>query len=397
METNPALAGVTCTDCDESFDAAAATGRCPDCGGILDVEYDLDALDVSRETFENRAERSQWRYRELLPFAREAAVTTNEGGTPLVPVPELADEFGVEAVYVKDEGRNPTGTVDDRAQSVAATAAREAGATDVALASTGDDGQSAAAYAARAGLESHTFVPTRASFTNKAMVNVHGGDMSVVEGRIGDADAAFADAVAEHDDWHPVQVFSTPFAHEGLKTAYFEVAEALDWSAPDHVIHPTGRGAGLHATATAAREFADLGLVDDVPAIHAAQAEGCAPVVRAFEEGRDRHEPWEAPDTICGRIEIPDPTGSPLALAAVRETGGDAVAAPDPEILEGATSLAESAGLELGASSGASVAAAYALAERDAFASDDVLVLVNAGAGSKDDDILRSHLMGKGI
>ncbi|GGM71967.1 threonine synthase [Halarchaeum rubridurum] len=397
METNPAFTGVRCTACDATFDAAEVSGRCPSCGGVLDATYDLDGLDLTPETVAARTTRSQWRYHELLPFAPEAAVTTREGGTPLVPVPSLAEEFGVEAVYVKDEGRNPTGAIDDRGQSVAVTAAKRAGASDVALASTGDDGQSAAAYAARAGLDSHTFVPSRAAFTNKAMVNVHGGDMSVVEGRIDAAASAFADAVADRDDWHPVQALSTPYAHEGLKTAYVETVEALDWETPDRVIHPTGRGAGLHAFHKAARELDALGLADGVPKLYAAQAEGCAPIVRAFEEGRETHEPWESPDTICGRIEIPDPAGGTLALDAIRETDGGAVAAPDPETLEGATSLAETAGLELSASSGTAVAAAYALAERGDLDADDTLVLVNAGAGSKDDDVLRSHLMSKGI
>jgi len=396
METNPALSGVTCTACGATFDAPTARGRCPDCDGILDAIYDRGAHALTPETFADR-ERSQWRYREFLPFARDAAVTVEEGGTPLVPVPTLADELGVAAVYVKDEGRNPTGTVDDRAQSVAATAAREADATDVALASTGDDGQSAAAYAARAGLDSHVFVPTRAGFTNKAMVNVHGGDMSVVEGRIGEAEAAFREAVAGEPDWYPVQAFATPFAHEGLQTWYFETVEALGWTPPDAVVVPAGRGATLYGAYRGARAFRECGLVEETPAFYAAQAAGCAPIVRAFEEDRARHEPWERPDTICGRIEIPDPVGSELVLAALRETGGGAVAAPDPDVLEGATALAETAGLEVGASSGAAVAGARRLADEGAFEADDVVVLVNASAGSKDDDVLRSHLMSKGI
>uniref|UniRef100_UPI00037AA467 threonine synthase n=1 Tax=Halarchaeum acidiphilum TaxID=489138 RepID=UPI00037AA467 len=131
METNPALAGVRCTACDATFDASEVAGRCPSCDGVLDVTYDFDALDLARETFADRSTRSQWRYRELLPFAPPDAVSIEEGGTPLVPVPSLAAEFGVAAVYVKDEGRNPTGAIDDRGQSVAVTAAKRAGATDV--------------------------------------------------------------------------------------------------------------------------------------------------------------------------------------------------------------------------------------------------------------------------
>jgi len=397
MQTNPQLTGVSCTDCGASFDPGDAPGRCPDCGGVLDPRYDLDAIDLTRADLDARAGRSQWRYRELLPFAPDAAVTLEEGGTPLVAVPDLATELDVEAVYVKDEGRNPTGSVDDRAQSLAATAAREAGATDVALASTGADGQSAAAYAARARLDSHVFVPSRAGFTHKAMVNVHGGDMSVVEGRIGDAEMAFADAFADAASWHPVGAFSNPYAHEGAKTLYAETVAALDWTAPDAVVCPVGRGATLYGAYRGATALCDLGLAADVPAMYAAQAAGCAPVVRAFEAERDTHDPAEHPDTICGRVEIPDPPGGPLVLSAIRESGGGAVAAPDAEVLEGATWLAATAGLEIGASSGAAVAAARHLADEGAFESDDVIALVNAGAGSTDDDVLRSHLMRKGV
>jgi threonine synthase len=397
METTTAFTGLGCTDCGESFDPETATHRCPECGGSLDPVYDYDALDVDRETLAARPFDSMWRYEEFLPFPRDCAVSMAEGGTPLVECPRLADELDVAAVYVKDEGRNPTGSFKDRGQSAAVTAAVQHGATDVALPSAGNAGQAASAYAARADLDAHVFLPTRAGFTNKAMVNVHGGDMTIVEGRIGDAGAAYQDAASEHDEWYSLATFETPYRHEGKKTMYYEIAEQLDWSAPDHVVYPTGGGVGLVGMAKAAREFDDLGIVDGTPAFHAAQAEGCAPIVRAFEEGRDRHEPWEAPDTICGGIEIPDPGASPRILDAVRESGGRAIAASDPDILDAAITVNQHEGLEMGATCAAAAAGAWVLAEDDAFDADDVVVLTNTAAGSKDDDVLRSHLMSKGI
>jgi len=397
METTAGFVGLDCTDCGASFDAATATHQCPDCGGILDPAYDYDAIDVARETLARRALDSMWKYEELLPFTRDAAVTMDEGGTPLVACPTLADELGVAAVYIKDEGRNPTGSFKDRGQTVAVTAAVQHDATEVALPSAGNAGQSASAYAARAGLESNVFLPTRAGFTNKAMVNVHGGDMTIVEGRIGDAGAAYQDAIAEHDEWYSVTTFETPYRHEGKKTMYYEIAEQLDWQAPDHVVYPTGGGVGLVGMHKGAREFQDLGIVDDVPQFHAAQAEGCAPIVSAYEEGRDRHEPWDHPDTICGGIEIPDPGASELILDAIRDSGGRAVASSDPDILDAAVTVAQHEGLEMGATCAAAAAGAWQLAEDDAFDANDVVVLTNTAAGSRDDDILRSHLMGKGI
>ncbi|NIB99018.1 threonine synthase [Halobacterium sp. R2-5] len=397
METTPAFEGLRCVDCEETFDPEEATHRCPDCGGILDPTYDYDSLDVTRETFESRPFDSMWRYEELLPFARDSAVSMGEGATALVECPTLADEMGVGAVYLKDEGRNPTGTFKDRGQTVAMTAAAQHGASDVALASAGNAGQSAAAYAGRAGIDSHVFLPSRAGFTNKAMVNVHGGDMTVVEGRIGDAGAAYDDAMDEHDDWYSVKTFVTPYRHEGKKTMYYETVEQLDWEVPDHVVYPTGGGVGLVGMHKAAEELRDLGLTDETPAMYAAQAEGCAPIVRAFQEGRDVHEPWDTPDTICGGIEIPDPGASPWILDALRESDGGAVATSDEEILDAATTVAAHEGLEMGATCAAAASGASALADDGAFGEDDTVVLLNTGTANKDADVLRSHLMSKGI
>ncbi len=397
METTPAFEGLRCVDCEETFDPEEATHRCPDCGGILDPTYDYGSLDVTRETFESRPFDTMWRYEELLPFARDSAVSMGEGATALVECPTLADEMGVGAVYLKDEGRNPTGTFKDRGQTVAMTAAAQHGASDVALASAGNAGQSAAAYAGRAGIDSHVFLPSRAGFTNKAMVNVHGGDMTVVEGRIGDAGAAYDDAMDEHDDWYSVKTFVTPYRHEGKKTMYYETVEQLDWEVPDHVVYPTGGGVGLVGMHKAAEELRDLGLTDETPAMHAAQAEGCAPIVRAFQEGRDVHEPWDTPDTICGGIEIPDPGASPWILDALRESDGGAVATSDEEILDAATTVAAHEGLEMGATCAAAASGASALADDGAFGEDDTVVLLNTGTANKDADVLRSHLMSKGI
>jgi len=229
------------------------------------------------------------------------------------------------------------------------------------------------------------------------MVNVHGGDMTIVEGRIGDAGAAYQDAMDDHDDWYSVKTFVTPYRHEGKKTMLYEVVEQLDWEAPDHIVYPTGGGVGLVGMHKAAKEFRDLGLTDDLPAMYAAQAEGCAPVVRAFQEGRDVHEPWDTPDTICGGIEIPDPGASPWILDALRESDGGAVATSDEAILDAAVLVAQHEGLEMGATCAAAASGASALADDGAFGPDDTVVIMNTGSGNKDADVIRSHLMSKGI
>ncbi|SIR97515.1 threonine synthase [Natronorubrum thiooxidans] len=397
METTDAFVGLECVDCGATYDAADEPHQCPDCGGALDPSYDYDAIDLDRETLASRPFDSLWRYEELLPFPRESAVTIDEGATALVDCPDLADELGVECLLIKDDGRNPTGSTADRGQSLALTAASQHGATDIALASTGNSGQSAAAYAGRAGLESHTYVPSRSSFSNKAMINVHGGDMNVVGGRFGDAVGASEEGLAEHDDWYSVQSFVTPYRHEGAKTTLYEIVEELEWAVPDVIAYPTGIGVGLVGAYKAATELRALGLIDEVPALYAAQAAGCAPIVDAFENNRDVHEPVETPDTICGELEIPDPPASRRVLEALSETDGGAIATEDPDILEAAVQVAQQTGLELTPSAAAAASGVWELAERGAFDGDETVVIVNTASGNKEGDVLRSHLMSQGV
>jgi len=392
METTAAFAGLRCTDCGTTHDADT-THRCPDCGGHLDATYDdltvdTDALDVDgREGLAGFA--------DVLPVPADALVTAGEAGTPLLSCPGLADELGVETVYVKDEGASTTGAAFDRGMALAVTAAREHGATDVALPSMGNGGQAAAAYAARAGLDSHSFVPSRTPFVNKAMVNVHGGDMSVVGGRFADAAEAFAEAMAD-EEWYSVAPFASPYRHEGLKTLAYEIAGQLDWTAPDAVVHPTGHGTGVVGLQKGYEELAEAGAIDAQPSLHAAQAGGCAPYATAWAEGDAEPSAVDHPDTIVGPLEIPDPAGGSWVIDALEATDGAAVGTPDQDILEGATSLAE-AGVTMGASGGAAYSGALTLADQGAFDADDTVVLVNPTTGNKEADILRSHLMSKGI
>ena len=397
METTEAFSGLSCRSCDGQFEPATGTHRCPACGGLLDPDYDYDAVELSRTALASRPFDSMWRYAALLPFDREVAVTMDEGATALVSSPTLAAELGVEHVYIKDEGRNPTGTFKDRGASLAVTAARQHGATDVALASAGNAGQSVAAYAGRANIDAHIFLPARAAFTTKAMVNVHGADLTVGGGGLREAGEACADARSANDDWYPLSSFHTPYRHEGKKTIYYEVAEQLEWETPDAVVYPTGGGVGLVGMVKAARELQTLGLTDSIPSFYAAQASGCAPIVDAFEAGRSVHDPVTHPDTICGGIEVPDPAGSEWILEALSESNGGAVATEDAEILDAAVTVAHAEGLECAPTAAAAASGAWKLAESGAFDDDATVVIVNTGTGSKEADVLRSHLMSKGI
>lgn len=394
METTDAFRGLACLGCGAEFDADTQSGHCPDCGGPLDAQFDYPAVALSREDLPGKPD-GIGRYDPLLPFPAESIPSISEGATPLVECPSLAAEMGVESVYVKDEGRNPTGAAVDRGLALAIAEAAGQGATDVALPTTGDCGQAAAAYASRADLESHAFVPSRASFVNKAMINVHGGDMRVCEGRYADAVENYQEWIPT-EDWHPVGPL-TPYRREGLKTTFFELAEQLDWALPDAVVAPVGHGELLLGLEKGAREFREVGLTDDVPELYAAQAEGCAPIADAWADGRDAPEPVEYPDTVVGEIEVGDPVAGVEILEAIARSDGGAVASDDDDILDSAAAVAQQEGVEVGLGGGAAAAGAWALAERGTFEGDETVVILNTTSGNKRADVIRSRLMGLGI
>jgi threonine synthase len=317
-------------------------------------------------------------------------VSLGAGATPLLSVPALADELGVGTVAIKDEGANPTGSLGDRKFERAVAAAHMQGVDRVGTPSTGNGAQSMAAHAARAGIDSTGFVPSRCPFLNKAMVNVHGGDMSVVEGRYTDAVEAFD---ASDEAFHSLAP-GHPFRIVGATALALELLADREWNAPDAVVHPTGHGEtllGLHR-GFALAEAASI--VDSVPQLYAAQPADAAPIADGITAGEATPKTVEHPDTIVGPLEIPDPEAGAAAIDAVNETGGTGVTVSDTQILRGAVDGCEM-GPEIGATGGTAVAGARALA--DQFDPDADVVLINPVAGSKEADILRSHLMSRGL
>ncbi|MFC7027699.1 pyridoxal-phosphate dependent enzyme [Halomicroarcula sp. GCM10025324] len=386
METTAAFRGLRCTECGERTEPE--TDRCPACNGLLVADYDVPAL----EPADLPHVRGPGRYEPLRPFSEAVTVGLDEGATPLVSVPELAAELDVAAVYVKDEGRNPTGSLADRKLSLAVTAATQRGAERVATPSTGNGAQANAAYAARAGVDSTGFVPSRCPFLNKAMVNVHGGDMRVVEGRYQDAADAFQEA---DDDWTPVAP-GDPFRIEGAASVAFEVLEDLAWTAPDAVVQPTGHGETLVGLQQGFDAATESGLAEDAPRLYAAQPATADAVAEAWAQGQSEPARIEHPDTIVGPLEVPNPAAGEAALGAIGASDGGAVSVEDEETLRGAVDCCE-LGPEVGATGGTAVGAARTLSARGAFDADDVVVLVNPVAGSKEADLLRSHLMSRGL
>ncbi len=389
--TGSVVTHLSCRSCGETYDLDTTQFPCQDCGGILDPQYDYDAVDITPAEWESRCG-SMWKYRELLPVRdSEAIVSMGEGTTPLVDAPRLGEAFGCGQLWLKDEGQNPTNTFKDRGQAAAVSCANEQGVTDIALNSAGNAGQSASAYAARAGMNCHVFLNHQAGDLKKDLVRVHGGKLHLNDGKIGDAGAAFAEAREEHG-WYSVKTFETPYRHEGKKTMGYEVFESFDWSSPDHIVYPTGGGVGLIGIWKAYQELSELGWVtDDPPALHVAQTTGTAPIVKAIEAGRDEHEPWEDPETIARGVEIPDPGASPWILEAVFESGGTGVAVTDEEAIEASLTAARQSGVEMCVTSAVALAGTKKLAADGVFGSDEDVVVINTGAGCKTADTLGAH------
>jgi len=393
-----AFVGLACTDCDASLavddadpEVIAGAGPCPDCGAPRVPEYDLDAVDPDTV----REGRRAWDRDAVLPFDADTALSAAEGGTPSVDAPRVAEELGLAGVEIKDEARNPTGSVLDRGLSAAVTAADAAGAELVACASPGNAGQSMAAYAGQVDLRSYAFVPTRSPFSNKAMVNVHGGEMKVVPGRLGDA----VDALAEElqSEYVDLGAFASPFRHDGVKTVAYELLADRGWETPDAVVLPAGTGELVVGVVDGLQECRELGLIDELPTVYAVQAAGCAPIAAAWEAGTIATEPWETPDTIVGELEVADPPGGDLALAALDEVDGEALTVEDADALESAVAVASTETVEVGLAGGVAAAGLWALAEDGTLGEDDEAVVLNTEAATKAPDVLRSHLMGQGV
>lgn len=396
MKQSSAFVEVQCTACGSMVDADVDQG-CPDCNGPLDPTYEYDAVSPE-ELFEPSAGSGQWRFDTLLPFQQEDAISAAEGTTPLVSADRLADELDVDRVYIKDEGRNPTGTVYDRGMSLAVTALsghdNSEAVEPVALASTGNSGQSAAAYVGRLGLRSYAFVPSRSAFSNKAMINVHGSQMRVVGGRYSDAAAAVDDQLAT--DYYSLQEFTTPYRHEGTKTLAFELYADLD-ELPDTVFVPTSTGELVVGIAKGFEELIEIGAVDATPTIVAVQPTSCSPIAAAVQRGLESPEPWAHPDTIIGELEVPDPAGGKQAVDALDRLAGAAITVDDSDSLESATTVAQHEVVEMGAAGGAAAAGAWNWMDDGGFDGDETVVVVNTESGVKTPDILRSHLMGQGV
>jgi threonine synthase len=375
---------LSCPKCGLEHDASRPHNLCS-CGSPLLVEYDLQAVaaSVDRETIAERAP-DMWRYRELLPIEDPGRVQSlGEGFTPLIPVPGVGGELGLPNLLVKDDGLNPTGTFKARGAACGVARARELGIREVALPSAGNAGGAWACYGAASGLRVHVAMPRDAPRINRLECLAYGAEVTLVDGLISDAGRLIS-AVAAERGWFDVSTLREPYRIEGKKTLGLELAEQLGWHMPDAIVYPAGGGVGIIGIWRALLQLRSIGWVDgELPRLIVTQAEGCAPIVKAFEDGKESSEFWPDAQTFAAGLRVPHPLGDFLVLRAVRETGGTAIAVSDAEMAEKMELLGRRAGILAAPEGAATLAAAAGLRRRGDLSPDERVVLINTGTGLK--------------
>ncbi len=360
------------------------------CGAPLLARYDLDkARGWSRESLQGR-DASMWRYREMLPiYDGESPVTLGEGFTPLFHARNLGASIGLDRLYIKDESLNPTNSFKARGQSAAITRAKYLGAKTIALPTAGNAGNAAAAYSAAAGLACEVFIPRDAKRPFVDECRLYGANVTLVDGLITDAGRMAAEKGGPLG-WYDVSTLKEPYRIEGKKTMAYELAEQMDWRWPDWIIYPTGGGTGMVGMWKAFEEIERIGWVQagKRPRMVSVQAEHCAPIVRAFQQGTEKAQPWEGASTIADGLRVPRAIGDFLILRAIRESGGTALAVPDRTMVEGMLAIGKHEGVSAAPEGGAAFVAIRRLVEDGSIKTDESVVLFNTGGALKYLDVL---------
>jgi len=375
-----------CSRGGEDFQLDTLQQTCTNDGGPLLVRYDLERVHeaMKREILARRPA-TMWRYRELLPMDDPAQVVTlGEPMTPLLDARRIGEELDIPNLRVKDEGLLPTGTFKARGAAVGVTRALELGVSTIALPTAGNAGAAWAAYGARAGIRVVVVMPDTTPQTIVRETASYGAEVYLVPGSIADAGAVVKRACSERG-WYDASTLKEPYRIEGKKTMGFELAEQLEWKLPDVIVYPTGGGVGLIGMWKGFEELREIGWIarDDMPRFVSAQAAGCAPIVRAFEEGASESQPWPDPQTFAAGLRVPKALGDFLVLRALRESAGIALAVTDDEMRDMMRLVGTMEGM-LVCPEGAGAIAAAAKLRRDGWIHDDESVVVfNTGSGLK--------------
>ena len=391
VKINQYLLYLQCSDCGREFSAREVHTFCPDCQAALITHYDLPAARqyLDREAIRSRP-RGMWRWRELLPIDDPAnEVSLGEGDTPSLLLPRIGSSLGLRRLFLKDESNNPTGSFKARGLAAAISKAKELGVQKVIIPTAGNAGGAMAAYAARAGLQAHIFMPKDTPRANIEESRMAGAEVVLVDGLISEA-AGMAGEKARNEGWFDLSTFKEPYRLEGKKVMGYEIAQDFKWDLPDVIIYPTGGGTGLVGIWKAIAELAALGWLETTkrPRMVAVQAEGCAPVPKAFHAGRDFCDFWLNAQTKASGLRVPKSFADRLILSTIRESRGTAVAVSDQAIFESQSQLAKQEGLFVAPEGAATLAALKELIRQRWISPEENVLLLNTGSGLKYIDLM---------
>ncbi|MEO8681530.1 MAG: threonine synthase [Vicinamibacterales bacterium] len=373
------------------FDPRQVHFLCPSCGLPMLARYDLDAArQWKRESLVGRAP-NMWRYREMMPLLPgEEPITLGEGFTPLIHAKRLGGTLGLERLFIKDESLNPTNTFKARGLSAAVTRAKTLGATTIMLPTAGNAGNAAAAYAAAAGIKCEVFIPKDAKQPFIDECRLYGANVTLVDGLIIEAGKLAAEK-GKPLGWYDVSTFREPGRCEGKKTMGYELAEQFGWTLPDWIIYPTGGGTGLVGMWKAFAEMEAIGWLTPGhrPKMVTVQAETCAPIVRAFDQGLDKAPLWEHGTTLADGLRVPRAIADFLILRGIRESGGTAVGVSDRQMVADMLALGSLEGVSAAPEGAATLSAARKLTAAGLIKPHETVVLFNTGGALKYLDVLR--------
>ncbi len=374
-----------CAACHLRHEARRLLNLCRECGKPLLVRYDLEraARTLTKESLTGRRS-DLWRYREVLPVDDDAnIVSLGEGWTPLLHAERLGNKLGINHLYIKDESQNPTQSFKARGMSAAVSMARELGARKLAVPSAGNAAGALAAYAARAGLECFIFMPDDTPRANVVECEQTGAHVTLMAGLITDCGAEVARR-KEAEGWFDVSTLKEPYRVEGKKTLGYELGEQFNWELPDVIIYPTGGGTGLIGMWKAFAEMEQMGWIGPKrPRMVTVQASGCAPIVRAFDEGKRFADEFPNAETVASGLRVPKAIGDFLILDAIRASKGTALAVNDQELIAATREIGAAEGVFCAPEGAACLPALRKLMAAGEVGTDERIVLFNTGAGVK--------------
>ena len=379
------LTNLECTYCHAECSADEPQRLCAACGKVLYPRYDLEgaASALDRDALKERPP-NMWRYFEVMPIRDEAnVITLGEGFTPIFQAERLGPEMGCSDLLIKDEGVNPTASFKARGLSAAVSKAKELGIAKITMPSAGNAAGAMTSYAAKGGIDSYVFMPKDAPESNRKEVVITGGELTLIDGLISDAGVMSRERAAK-EGMFDISTLQEPYRVEGKKTMGYEIAEQLRWTLPDAIIYPTGGGTGIVGMWKAFAEMEAMGWIgSERPRMFAVQSDGCAPIVRAFEQGTEFAEPWQNAQTVAPGIRVPSAIGDYLILGAIRESGGGALTVSDDEILDYMSRVARLEGMFICPEGAATAAALEKLLAAEQLGADQRILLLNTGSGLK--------------